>query len=206
MADLMEFDAAEPDGLWLSITELAKAKGVDKSQISRKVAEIEREGRIITRPGAGREKLVNVAEYDVALGTVTDFSHQLGAETARGIRDGDWGGDTRMRDAKTQSAQLEAALKSIELRKQTGALVEITRVNEVIAEVGEAIKKPIGQVALRADDITAAAQSGGAQAVRTLLGQIIFDVRAKITDALRKLDIRSQASSVGGGVDNGGAP
>lgn len=192
MVEPTETEASEPDALWLSITELAQAKGVDKSQISRKVAEIELQGRVITRPGRGKEKLVNVAEYDSALGSVTDFSHQVGAETTRENREADWG-DTRMRDAKTKTAQLEAALKGIELRKQTGALVEITRVNEVIADVGEEIKKPLDQVSLRADDITAAAVSGGAPAVRTLLMQIVFDLRSKISDALRKLDIRSQS-------------
>lgn len=190
MADALDDDMAE--GVWLSISDLAREKGVDKAAISRRVAELEGEGLISTRPGPGKSKLVNLAQYDLVVGETTDLARERTAETVQANRE--FGGDMRRREADVKKAQYEAALKSIELGKAVGSLVEIKRVAEVIAEVGEELKKPLEQIPLRTDDIVAAALNGGATAVRGLLMEIIFDLRTKFTEALRKLDIRPKGT------------
>jgi DNA-binding transcriptional MocR family regulator len=184
-------DDPADDGLWMPIAELARLKGVERQTVHERVSKLESEGMLTTRPGKGKTRLVNVAEYDRLVNETTDFSRQQAADTARANRESDWG-DTRLRDTQLQKLRYEAALKQIELRKAVGDLVEIGRVDEVIAEVGEELKKPLEQVPLRTDEIVAAAVSGGAAAVRVLLMEIVFDLRTKFTEALRKLDVRSK--------------
>ena len=186
---------ASPDEIWLSISDLAREKNVDKAEISRRVAKLEADGRLQTRSGPNRTKLVCLQEYDRVAGEFTDLAKEQAAETSRYGREADWGGDTRFRDAQTRRAQYEAGLKSIELRERLGQVVDITRAQEIIAEVGEEIRQPLEQLPLRADEINAAAVSGGVVAVRSKLKDIVFDLRTAIADALRKLDLRAKGGA-----------
>lgn len=187
-------ESGSSEGLWLPIAELAELKGKTRQTVWEKVSRLEADGLLTTKRGQGGSRLVNVAEYDRAVNETTDFAREQAAETVRLNREADWG-DTRLRDANRRKVEYEAALKSIELKKAVGALVEITQMNEVIAEVGEEIKKPLEQVLLRADEITAAASSGGAVAVRTKLREIIFAVRTEIAEALAHLDLRARGAA-----------
>jgi DNA-binding MarR family transcriptional regulator len=180
--------AAPDDGLWLSISDIAREKNVDKAAISRKVAALEEAGRIEVRFGANRTKLVNLAQFDAEVGEVTDFAREQAARLGDDLL-----GDSRYRDARIKSAQYDALRKQIEMQKLVGSLVEISRVEEVIAQVGEEVKKPLEQVPLHADEIVAAASSGGAAAVRAKLREIIFHVRTQIAEALGTLDIRAKS-------------
>lgn len=192
MTDTSEESA--PEGLWVSISDLARVKGVHKSNISRKVDELERDSLIEVRNGPNKTKLVNLAQFDSVVGETTDLAKEQGAETARYSREAEWG-DTRFRDAQTRKAEYEADLKSIEVRKQLGQLVDVARAEEVIAEVGEEQRKVIEQLTLRADELHSAALSGGVTSVRAKLKEIVFDLRGAFTEALKKLDLRSKGSS-----------
>ena len=55
----------EKDGQWLSITELAKRKGVGKSTVSEKVKQLVEAGRLATKHGPGSVKLVSVEQYEM---------------------------------------------------------------------------------------------------------------------------------------------
>jgi DNA-binding transcriptional ArsR family regulator len=156
-----------PEGIWLTISELARKKGVNKSTISVRVSALEEEGRITTRKGAGT-KLVELAEYDQAVGEITDLAKAQAAATARANRfddaaasDGSVGGDATFRAAQQQKVFYEARTKALEFGRLTGQLVAIDRVNSVIAEIGEAIRQPISQLPLHADEISAAAARNG---------------------------------------------
>jgi len=185
-----------PEGIWLTISELARKKGVDKSTISVRVSALEEEGRITTRKGAGKTKLVELAEYDQAVGETTDLSKAQAAATARANRlddaaasDGSVAGDATLREAQRQKLFYEARTKALEYGRQTGQLVAIDRVNSVIAEVGEAIRQPISQLPLHADEINAAAVRDGPAGVRSLLKEIAFNLSKAISAALGKLNL-----------------
>ena len=175
-------DSAPPEGLWLSVSDVARVTGVHKSNVSRKVDELERDGLIEVRYGPNKTKLVNIGEYEFRVRETTDLAKEQAAVTAQANSEG-----PRYRDAQTRKIQVETAIKDYELQKLRGELVDVTRVNEVIAQVGEEIRKPIDQLPLRAEEVHAAAAGGGAGAVRGKLREIAFDVRAAVTEALRKL-------------------
>ena len=189
-------DAGEdsaPEGLWLSISDVARVTGIHKSNVSRKVDELERDGQIEVRYGPNKTKLVNIGEYEFRVRETTDLAKEQAAVTAQANSE-----DPRYRDAQTRKIQIETAIKDYELQKLRGELVDVTRVNEVIAQVGEEIRKPIDQLPLRAEEVHAAAAGGGETAVRSKLREIAFDIRGAVTEALRKL--------AGLGSTSGGSP
>jgi hypothetical protein len=183
-----------PEGLLVTISDLARLKGVHKSSISRRVDELEKQGQLEVSYGPNKTKLVNLAQYDSVAGETTDFVKEQAAETTRYNREAEWG-DSRFREAQIRKAQYKADLKSIELRKQHGQLVDVTRVQAVIAEVGEELRKPLEQLPLRADELHAAALSGGPASVRAKLKAITHELRGSLVEALKKLDMRNNSGS-----------
>lgn len=187
---MSDFDQNTDPEDWMSIAELAQFKGVTKQTVSEKVIRLESEGLLKTRAGPKGTKLVNVGEYDYRIRETGDLAKEQAAATAQASFQ-----DPALRDAQARKLRAEAALKTYELGERAGHLVNITRVNEVIAEVGEELRKSTEQLPLRADEIHAAALSGGAVAVRTKLKTIVFELRSAFTDALRRLDMRSKDGS-----------
>ena len=176
--------------MWLSIAALAVMKGVSRQTVWEKVERLERQGLLATKPGPGGTRLVNVGEYDYHVKETADLVKEQAAATLRASQE-----SPELRRLQEQKMRAEAALKDVELRERTGQLVDITRVEEVIAEVGEELRKPIEQLPLRAEEISAAAVSGGVQAVRGKLKQIAFELRGAFAEGLRKLDLRSKGGS-----------
>jgi len=176
--------------MWLSIAALAVMKGVSRQTVWEKVERLERQGLLATKPGPGGTRLVNVGEYDYHVKETADLVKEQAAATLRASQE-----SPELRRFQEQKMRAEAALKDVELRERTGQLVDITRVEEVIAEVGEELRKPIEQLPLRAEEISAAAVSGGVQAVRGKLKQIAFELRGAFAEGLRKLDLRSKGGS-----------
>ena len=78
-------------GLWVSITQLAELKGVGKPWISERVKALESAGRIRTKI-EGRSKLVNLAQYDRAVGETGDAVKE-GAAATRAEAEGAAGDD-----------------------------------------------------------------------------------------------------------------
>jgi hypothetical protein len=183
-------DDDDGGGLWVPIAELARRKGVTKQTMWEKVTKLEGQGLLTTKPGRGGVKLVNVGEYEFRIKETGDLAKEQAAATAQGNLE-----DPAYRKAQLQKVQAEAALKDFELRQRHGELVDITRVKEVIAEVGEELRKPLDQLPSRADEVNAAAVSGGAAAVRNKLKEIGFELRAAFAEALRKLDLRTKGGS-----------
>jgi hypothetical protein len=126
MAEHTELD----DGLWLSVTELAAKKGVGKSTISEKVGRLVEAGRLTVKPGAGKQKLINLAEYDTAIGAVGDGAREQGAATKAADRPGATDApklppDGRLRDEQTRDKAYAADLKFIELERARGNLLAV---------------------------------------------------------------------------------
>jgi DNA-binding MarR family transcriptional regulator len=209
-------DNTSPNEIWLSISELARAKGVDKSWISRRVANLEAHGKIETRDGPNRGKLVNVAQFDRAVGETTDLAKEQAAATARASRNEAAADDApaaaTFADAQRRKAHYEAELKALEFGERTGQLVAIGEVETVIAEIAEGIAQPINQLPLRADEIVAAAARDGAAGVRTILKDAAFNLLKAIAQVLRRLDLKGKSAAADGAEieivtpDEGNAP
>lgn len=180
----MTTDAPEnPSGLWLSLAEIARRKGVTRQAIALRVARLEDGGSLSTRPGKGGTKLVNLAEFDRLSDEQTNFAKLDGARTARE------GQPARSRraaynDAITEKAQYDAELKRIELAERKRELVHVGDLKQVAEDCASAVVEVIEGLVRRAEEIDAAARAGQ---TRQLLRTIARDMRTRIAEEYRKM-------------------
>jgi hypothetical protein len=195
------------DGLWLSVTDLAVRKGVQKSTISEKVARLVAAGRLTIRPGKGRTKLINVAEYDTAIGEVGDGAREQGAAT----KAADAGATTsaprlppdgRLRDEQTRDRAYSADLKFIELERARGNLLLVADFEPLADDAASRIGDVVDGLLARDSELTAIAIKEGENGMRAALKRITRAQRAAIVTAMKDLAAaaRARAASAASGV------
>lgn len=181
---------AEPDG-WLSVSDLARVRGVDKAAISRRVTRAS--GAISTRPGPGRSKLINVAEFSRVIAETTDVVRE--ANGRRAVRARDIEGITTssgleprviqtLTSARTISEAQRSQLLQLELDERRGKLMQVRKVEDALVAAGEKIVRITDQLPMDADDLATSVARGGAQALRHALKEIARRMRTRIADAL----------------------
>jgi DNA-binding IscR family transcriptional regulator len=69
------------DGLWLSISEIARLKGVSRQAIAKRIGSLTAHGLLDVQPGQNGSKLINLAQFDRAVGEVGDAIKEGAAET-----------------------------------------------------------------------------------------------------------------------------
>jgi len=203
-------EADQVDGLWVSLSEVARRKGVSVAAVWKRVQRLLRDGKIELRPGRGRERLVNLAAYDRAVGETTDFARQRGADMARGLPlDGEpiappvgagAGGVRTFTEAQRQTAIYSAGLRSLEYGERRGNLLPIQGEHGVAKAAqlaGEALTAAVARLPLRAGELVAVASTDGEVGVRRLLKSIGGGLLKTFAKSLN--EIAAQADDAGGG-------
>lgn len=163
------------DAGWVSISELARLKGLGKAAVSERVAGYIAKGLLSTRPGKGKVKLVNLAAFDRVAGETTDLAKATGAETKRQhaaplsppppsdpLAPTYTAEQARHMAYKAESAKLD-------LEERQGKILLVADVTAAITLAGEALARAIDQLPSLADDLAAAVAQTGAAGARTLL-------------------------------------
>lgn len=179
------------DGLWLSVSDIARQRNRSRQAISKRVAELEAEGLIETRQGEGGTKLVNLAQFNIAVGETGDAVKESAAETrAENIADAAApapAAPAPLRDAQTRKTQYEADLREIELKVKLGEYVPLAEVIEGQQRAAEVIIRVIERKSARAAEIAAAVSKDGEAGARAKLRDIAREERQIIADALNGL-------------------
>ncbi len=175
------------DGLWLTITELAEHKGLGKPWISEKVKALEADGKIETRSGKGKTKLVNLAQFDRAVGETGDAVKEAAAETRAEAGAGGESASPVLRDHQARAAQYAADLKFLDLEERLGRLVLIAEVKAAGIEIAEVVVTVIGGLSAHAEGVAAVAAKDGVQGVRGMLKDIEHKLRDEIAKGIGKL-------------------
>lgn len=198
-------DIAET-GLWVTITDLACRKGVKPPTISARVTRLERDGLLTTRKGRGREKLVNLAEYDRVMGEVGNLPKQQAASSVRTMRSStpvprDAPSDPTFTDAQTQKALYDAAMKALDYAERTGELLPIAGqqgVAEAMAIAGEKIARVIKTLSHNSAELTGAAVKDGEVGTRRVLKTIERELLVTIGAAMRLVESDGKAHEAAG--------
>ncbi len=189
-------------GFWLTITELAKRKGVTKSTVSEKVRRFEAAGELQTRPGDGKRKLVNLAQYDLAIGAVGDVAREAAAATMAFVAGAEKGSVSgRFRDEQTREKAYSADLKFLELERARGNLIEVAEFDDVASDAAGRIADVIDELPSRTEEITAIA-SKGEHHVRIALQRIARAQRIAIVNAINEMaaTVRRRAQTTAAAV------
>ena len=165
----------EASGEWLTVSALARARGVDKAAISRRVARLEAAGALTTRAGERGTKLINVAEFDRVAGETVDAVRSANGRRAGAARDGDVvasGGLLSRAQASKTAAQ--ARLAHLELGQRLGQLLPIDEMRRAASDCALRLRRSVETMHARAEDV-AAGLARDSSFARTLLAAMRND-------------------------------
>ncbi len=172
-------------GLWITVAELARRKGVSKQTAAEKVNRLENEGRISTRK-EGRSRLVELAAYDRAVGTVGDASKEIGAQTKRDETSGENSG---LRDAQTERAKYEARLKALDFAERSGLVIPLKGdhgIEGALIKICDQVLRDLGTPMQWVDDLMEASRKGEPHFRRVMRGKVA-DLRKLVAEHLLAL-------------------
>jgi DNA-binding MarR family transcriptional regulator len=171
---------------WLTVSALARLRGVDKAAVSRRVARLEAAGALTTRAGERGTKLINVAEFTHAVemtkdavreanGRAASPIHRTAAETngrrsaaASQVAEADMGNtpsDPILAREQARKTKIAADLGQIELDRRLGLLVPLDDVVSAARTAAERLRRGVEQMGSRAEDVAAGQTSPFAAAV-----------------------------------------
>lgn len=187
-----------PEIVWKSLSEIAAMRGVTKVAIKKRVDKFEAEGLLTTRRN-GRERQVDLAAFDKAIGVAGDAYREQAAATAREEKV-ESGQPSALRDAQTEKAQWEARRSALDVSERLGKLVPVAEVETAMVRAGEAIVRAIEQLPSFAGEIMTAARDGE-PALRRKLRDIKDQIRRRAADALTLQRDAGQAEEENGGSE-----
>ncbi len=186
---IMADNAPALEGLWLTVSELARQRGVDKAAISRRITRLGLE----LRPGPRNSKLVNVAAFDHAVGTSTDAVRAANsAKAAAREQEASAGEDKVLAREQARRAAYDADLKKLDLDERLGKLLPVDSIEDAMSRCAEAMVRNIDQIASRADDLAAAVARDGGAGARRELKVIARELRETLARELRLLETATQ--------------
>jgi len=191
------------DGLWLSISDIARERGKSRQAIAKRVDSLVEAGLLDTRPGPGGTKLVNLAQFDRAVGEVGDAFKEGAAETrAEAEAETNSPASPALRDHQSRAAQYTADLKFLDLEERLGRLVPIDEAKAGGVKIGEAVVRIMGRLPTYAEAMSAAATKDGVQGCRGLLKDIERELRVAMAEAIGEIARAAVPSTIDPGEDS----
>ncbi len=139
---------------WVTISALARARGIDKSAISRRVARLEVAGALTTRAGERGTKLVNVAEFDRVAGETVDAVRAENGRMAGSARDGDGIAPVGLLSrAQASKAAAQARLAHLDLAQRLGELLPIEEMRRAAADCAIRLRRSVETIHARAEEV-----------------------------------------------------
>lgn len=163
------------DGLWMSVSEIAAARGVSKQAVSKRLAHFE--GRVGTRKD-GAKLMVNVAEYDRVTGAETDPAQDLrNRDVVKPAAEprGDNLASKVYSQQRAKREAYEAEKARLDLEERLGKLVPVVDVEAAMVRCAEVMIRSIDQLPSKSDD----------PVVRAFLKETAADLRKVIAENMR---------------------
>ena len=195
------------DGLWITVADLARRKKITRQSASERVKRLAADNLITVRRN-GRSTLVNLAEFDRAVGAVGDASKEAGAATKNDDATADASAkvNPQFRDHQTREKQYSADLKFLELGERLGTLIPAAGVEDSAIRVGEAIVRVIDRLPNAAQALAAAVCKDGEPGARGALKEIAREIRHEIAVALTAFANNSEPTQIEATIEAAGEP
>ncbi|MGT2503852.1 hypothetical protein ACVOMS_29690 [Bradyrhizobium guangxiense] len=177
----VSFDTELDSGLWLSVAELARLKTLSRQSVHERVRRLKETGDLTVR-GEGRSLRVNLAQYDLAIGSTGDAAREAGA-TTKAMVENDAPTSSAFRDAQTREKQYAADLKYLELQQRLGELVPVSEMKEAGVKMGEIVVSVLTRLPSHVETLASAFTKAGIQEMRSELNAIVYKMRVEIADA-----------------------
>jgi DNA-binding transcriptional ArsR family regulator len=194
------------DGVWLTVSEIARRKGVSHQAVSKRVKSLEADGKVIPKR-EGKKTLVDLVEYDRAVGDFGDATREAAAETVRASKEAAPATKASqlpdgMRDAQLERVRYEARMKALDYAERTGQLVPVSGpggVEDAMVMAAEKILSVL-DLMLRATPGIVAAAREGEPAARREIKKVIHAQRMAIGEAMLLLADEGRKIETDGGL------
>jgi hypothetical protein len=132
----------------LTVSELARVRGVDKAAISRRVARLEAAAALTTRPGPRGSKMINADEFARAVENSTDTVREANGRRSAAGRDlaGAAPGDPSLAREQARRTRIAADTGQLQLDVLKGELVRISDFSERVTVQGETLARVIDRL------------------------------------------------------------
>lgn len=195
------------DGLWLSVSEIARQKNKSRQAIAKRVDSLVDAGLLETRAGDGGTKLVNLAQFDRAVGDTGDAFKEASAEGRAEIEaDPTAVASPVLRDHQSRAAKYTADLKFLDLEERLGRLVPLDEVKSGGIKIGEAVVRIIGRLPTYAEAMAAACGKDGVQGARGMFKDIERDLRTAMAGEIGKIVGAAVPATIEPGEGDDAAP
>lgn len=175
-------------GVWISVAELARRKGITRQAAHERIARLEADGAL-SSVRRGRKKLIELATFDFVTG------QHLADETSKPSVE-----PIARRDAQADRALYEAKLKALDYAERTGQVVPIngshgveTAMINIVEKIVQDLQRPLEWVHEIMD-----ASRHGEKAIRCVLRDRIHEQRLSIVSHLAELVEDAQAIEAAG--------
>lgn len=192
---------ADGGGVWITCAELARRRGVSRAAITKRVDQLDRDGKVSTRRD-GKSRLVELASFDRAVGETGDAVKEQAADTAATARKA--AASVPMRDAQTERAQYEARLKALDLGERQRMLLPVKGAHGIetaATDIGAALARDLDSLAGYADDMATAVGKDGTAGARRLLKEIAVKMRRQIAESLSQIANQGAAAERDGPIE-----
>ena len=182
--------ADESSSGWLTVSELARVRGVDKAAISRRVARLEAAGALTTRPGPRGSKLVNAAEFARAVEDLTDTVREANGRRAAAARDGDGAAprDPVYARQLARRVKIQADTAQFQLDLLKGDLVRLSDFSAGARMHGETLARRIDHMIPEwSDELAAVVAKNGTTGLRAALKGKASELRGALAEAFAAL-------------------
>jgi hypothetical protein len=192
--------------LWISISELARRKGISQQAVSDRISRLG--SKIELRPGRGRERLVNIAQFDQVTGENSFLPQTAAAATVRMLSDPlaptqpvAPGGRT-ISDVQKEKLLYDTGLTALKYAEARGEVLPIGGEHGIelaSREIGDAFRQAVGRLHMRAAEAVAVGARDGVAGMRALLKSAERDILRSLATALAAIGDKGKAIEATGG-------
>ena len=169
------------EGFWLSLSDLAAERGIDKATVSRRVRKFVDADLVEVRRGPGGTKLVNVAAFDKASAESLDgLAVMAGGSSSRST-------DPVLAHEQARRMAYMADLAQLDLDERLGKLLPLSGVVEAIDEAVRVLVAGLETLPNHAAELAAVVAQEGSAGLRTALRTTVFQLRTRLADDFAKV-------------------
>jgi hypothetical protein len=196
-------------GLWLSLGEIARRRGISKQAISKRLARLVAHGAAVPTRRHGRRLLINVAAFDRALGDNSFLPQTAAAATVRMLTENPLApaqpatpGGRSISDVQREKLLYDTGLVALKYAEARGEVLPIGGdhgIEQATRELGDAFRQAVGRLHMRAAEAVAVGAKDGVVGMRALLKSAERDILRSLATALAAIGNKGKAIEAAGG-------
>jgi hypothetical protein len=193
--------------LWISISELARRKGISQQAVSDRISRLG--DKIELRPGRGRERLVNIAQFDQVTGDNSFLPQASAAATVRLLAEEPLApapaaalGGKSISEVQREKLLYDTGLVALKYAEARGEVLPIGGdhgVEQASREIGDAFRQAVGRLHMRAAEAVSVGAKDGVVGMRALLKSAERDILRSLATALAAIGDKGKAIEATGG-------